>query len=643
MARHSQFVIVADIKAGFENHLRMLDPNFQPPAPLPALPPPDFSKLEMLHYASFVVYDAERLATTQSKLVFECSVDGPAGPFLNKLVADPNIDGIFSLCEGYVPGSDRNQKLAFLNDRLKRPELFHAGAPRRSVQSIKEDLALRHQLDDHLDRLMAPTLTNYRSGTPPGMREYGLFDAISPWLAWVVGIVVPVLALLGILYVRVQPLGWLTKLSTAIFEVVISLIAIVAGFKMWIGMVPGVRNRAAPWVGWTFAGVAVAFLASVLWRGGQHRWALVIAGLYLAGLAVAVYLAYRHRGDEQLRLIRSNLSGLSVVATWKALKRQVPRGDGIDWLQLASWLWWPAAWGGFYLVFWRAEPHRWRLIIGLTILFLLKGLWLAVLLGWPAKEAIRQDKARIFAFIAALPAAAFGAFFVLIRLGLGDHPGFLAAVVLGSIFSLWAIPLPSPTPKYLPVDQDLLRKILDDEDHDAVNHMSAVVVLNQDHRYRVWVLKSFLFLLKWFYYRSWLPNIYRGKLFGVPTVHFAQWVLIDNRNFLFLSNYDSSWTSYLDDFGLTLTTGIQKIWGQGVNNPGTKDLARFKEYARTTMVQHSYWYRAYPDLTLRQVWNNEQIRRAIDKARDEAAMMSALERFGAAKKILPDIRHARTL
>jgi hypothetical protein len=224
-----------------------------------------------------------------------------------------------------------------------------------------------------------------------------------------------------------------------------------------------------------------------------------------------------------------------------------------------------------------------------------------------------------------------------------DHPLALAVIVLVALFSLWAIPLPSPPLTYVPVDREKLVKILNDEDHDATNHMSAVVVLNRDHRYRVPVLKSFLWLLDRFYYRAVVPDIYRGKLFGVPTVHFAQWILLDDRNFLFLSNYDDSWTSYLDDFGLTLTTGIQKIWGQGINNPGTKDLVRFKDYARTTMVQHSFWYRAYPGLTLRQVWNNEQIRRAVDRARDEEAMMRALERFGAAKKILPGAFHARSL
>jgi hypothetical protein len=118
-------------------------------------------------------------------------------------------------------------------------------------------------------------------------------------------------------------------------------------------------------------------------------------------------------------------------------------------------------------------------------------------------------------------------------------------------------------------------------------------------------------------------------------------VLIDERNYLFLSNYDNSWTTYLDDFGVRLESGIQKIWGQGEKNPGTKDLARFKHFARTTMVEHSLWCRAYPGLTLRQQWNNEHVRRALSRNSGEEAMAAALRRFGAAPKTLADLSHGR--
>ena len=170
--------------------------------------------------------------------------------------------------------------------------------------------------------------------------------------------------------------------------------------------------------------------------------------------------------------------------------------------------------------------------------------------------------------------------------------------------------------------------------------MAALVQL-PPHWFRTGSIKFFLWILSVFFFRSWLPDLFRGKLFGVPTVHFCQWVLIDDRNYLFFSNYDHSWNAYLDDFGATIANGLQKIWGQGVNNPGFADVEAFKRYARSTMVTYERWYQAYPGLSLRQIWNNEQIRRRAATARSEEQTLEVLRRCGAAPKTLPDFFHAR--
>ena len=67
----------------------------------------------------------------------------------------------------------------------------------------------------------------------------------------------------------------------------------------------------------------------------------------------------------------------------------------------------------------------------------------------------------------------------------------------------------------------------------------------------------------------------------------------------------------------------------------------FKRYARSTMVTYEQWYQAYPGLSLRQIWNNEQIRRRAATARSEEQTLEVLRRCGAAPKTLPDFFHAR--
>jgi hypothetical protein len=58
------------------------------------------------------------------------------------------------------------------------------------------------------------------------------------------------------------------------------------------------------------------------------------------------------------------------------------------------------------------------------------------------------------------------------------------------------------------------------------------------------------------------------------------------------------------------------------------------------MVTHSGWYRAYPGITLRQIWNNEEIRRGVASASREEAIARVLRRFGAAPKTLPEFVNA---
>ena len=159
--------------------------------------------------------------------------------------------------------------------------------------------------------------------------------------------------------------------------------------------------------------------------------------------------------------------------------------------------------------------------------------------------------------------------------------------------------------------------LLDAEDRDVQNHMSALVRI-EPVWYRLWTLRAFLWLLQRLYYRVFLT---KGKLVSIPTVHFAQWVLLDRGRFLFLSNYDHSWSRYLDDFGVRIGDGIVKLWGQGIGFPGISNLTQFKEYARSTMVPHAVWYSAYPGLTVRQIWTNQKLRTDLfsDSSDEEAA------------------------
>jgi len=62
-----------------------------------------------------------------------------------------------------------------------------------------------------------------------------------------------------------------------------------------------------------------------------------------------------------------------------------------------------------------------------------------------------------------------------------------------------------------------------------------------------------------------------GYLGSMRTIHFAHWTLVGNGDrLLFLSNFDGSWQSYLDDFVDKAHGGLTLAWGNCVGFPRTK-------------------------------------------------------------------------
>ena len=101
---------------------------------------------------------------------------------------------------------------------------------------------------------------------------------------------------------------------------------------------------------------------------------------------------------------------------------------------------------------------------------------------------------------------------------------------------------------------------------------------------------------------------------------------------MFLSNYDGSWETYLDDFIATVYTGVVAIWAGGVGFPRPLDGPSFKSWARTRMSVWHAWYRAYPNLTVANIDNNDHIRRGlVDLPKTDDAARLWLSRFGSLK------------
>jgi hypothetical protein len=602
-----------------------------------------FKKFKTLHFASFVIFSAETLGGSSDKLVFDFTVDdGHAEAFVSECEKHPTIQRIYGYCVGYQPLT------GYLWEKKKRPQLYHIGTPYRTAASIRRDRALRLRLERRL--FASHELTDLLRQRPSGMVEYWNWEVLQPWLALLA-------SALGIVAAISPPIAaplqrpdttWLVKLTLLFIDVGLVIGGIGAGLWLWRSALPMMRERVKAWIPWLAAAGATSGVARALWAD-YRWWALGLVASFAILLALAVSAAVQRQRNERLAEIRPADDTRAIVREWSRLLELGRPGDERPdwWRRLWNFRWWFGSYavvlGGLWLT--RSAGGPSTIVPVLSALLFAETLWLQVLAGWPADGRWLGFSGKGIAFSGTVTLAA--AILSLALTSLMLPLGWLALIVLVAIFALWAVPLQSPQQKPPELSRTTMVALTNQEDRDVQNHMTACVVLKDNDRpirsvLRVFVLKTFLAINNSIFFRAWLPDVCKGKLFMLPTVHAAQWLVLDRRNYLFLSNYDLSWTTYLDDFGVQLGSGIQKIWGQGAANPGMSSLAGFKDFARSTMVPWSLWYQAYPGLTVRQIWSNEIIRRAIAAGAEEEAIARIIRRFGAAPTIPADlVAHAR--
>jgi hypothetical protein len=150
------------------------------------------------------------------------------------------------------------------------------------------------------------------------------------------------------------------------------------------------------------------------------------------------------------------------------------------------------------------------------------------------------------------------------------------------------------------------------EDFEIPNQFSQLVTMKPG-KVRLITYQAFMLFA-----RLLIPfKFVKGKLMGIPTIHFARWVLFDNKKrVLFFSNFDGSWQQYLGDFIDQSGWGLTGIFSNTTKFPKTRflitggayDEEHFLAWSRHSEVQTQVWYNAYPHLSIKNVNNNSLIR-----------------------------------
>lgn len=184
---------------------------------------------------------------------------------------------------------------------------------------------------------------------------------------------------------------------------------------------------------------------------------------------------------------------------------------------------------------------------------------------------------------------------------------------------------PGPTPP------DIDPRLFGKEDLWTQNHLTTLVGVKPGG-FRRGTLKGVLWLINQLAKTVFIA----GSLGGIPTIHFARWLLIDDdRRLLFFSNYDGSWASYLGDFVDKANYGLTAVWSNTDNFPpskflfagGAQHIEAFKLWSRRHNEYAAVWYSAYPDATVSNITNAVQLRDGLSQNLSGAALARWFQRL----------------
>lgn len=132
-----------------------------------------------------------------------------------------------------------------------------------------------------------------------------------------------------------------------------------------------------------------------------------------------------------------------------------------------------------------------------------------------------------------------------------------------------------------------------------------------------------------------------GFVVTMGTIHKARWFRVPGTDqFVFLSNFDGSWESYLEDFITRANEGQSAAWSHGVGFPrtrflildGAEDGDSFKRWVRRQQRPTLCWYSRFPNLTAQQIRRNAMIEDGLARATNDTDARRWLSHFGSAQR-----------
>src|SRR6476620_10519100 len=114
-------------------------------------------------------------------------------------------------------------------------------------------------------------------------------------------------------------------------------------------------------------------------------------------------------------------------------------------------------------------------------------------------------------------------------------------------------------------------------------------------------------------------NQNRSVVDRVGTLHDMRFVIFDNdTRLLFASTFDGDWDAYINDFAARIPDLIDVAFGEVDDYPGIKH-PNVKDFIVKHQVTSTYFYSAYPNASVRDVWKAMKIKGGLDVLLDAAS------------------------
>jgi hypothetical protein len=123
-------------------------------------------------------------------------------------------------------------------------------------------------------------------------------------------------------------------------------------------------------------------------------------------------------------------------------------------------------------------------------------------------------------------------------------------------------------------------------------------------------------------------------LITLSLIHYARWAVIKKFPHLdasqpreelkyhymfFFSNFNGSWTQYVDSFHMSIPAGLDLLWYKNVNYPNSVPLLPFHKYITDNQIWTNHYYNAYPMAASNDIKGAQELKDALgDFIRDSS-------------------------